>query len=136
MEAAEAALVDGSVPFIPHPTDPLSHGVGEAAVRRSVGLRLPLETLNASTATRYNRSAGALADELSLPRLASSDAHITKAVGDAYTAVDAAERSLAASLEAIRAGRTSPRGGRTPVSTTLEAFSKSFLRRAGIRRGV
>ncbi len=136
MDAARAAVADGSVPFIPHPTDPLSHGVGEVAVRQSVGLRLPLESLNASTADKYNRTAAELADSLSLPKLAASDAHIPKAVGDAYTIVEASGRSLGESLEAIRAGRTSPRGGRTPMATTLEAFSRSFLRRAGIRKSV
>jgi predicted metal-dependent phosphoesterase TrpH len=136
MNAARAALADGSVPFIPHPTDPLSHGVGEAVVRGSIALRLPIEVLNASTVTKYNRTAWELADNLSLPKLASSDAHITKAVGDAYTTIDASDRSLEASLEAIRAGKTSPNGGRTPTTTTLEAFSRSFLRRVGIRKNV
>jgi predicted metal-dependent phosphoesterase TrpH len=134
MDAAGSAIADGSVPFIPHPTDPFSHGVGEAIVRESITLRLPIETLNASTATRYNRTAGELADRFSLPKLASSDAHITKAVGDAYTIIEASDRSLDALLEAIRAGKTSPQGGRTPMSTTLEAFSRSFLRRVGIRK--
>ena len=136
MDAARAALADGSLPFIPHPTDPLSHGVGEAVVRGSIALRLPIEVLNASTATKYNRTAGELADDLSLPKLASSDAHIAKAVGDAYTIIDASDRSVEASLEAIRAGKASPHGGRTPMTTTLEAFLRSFLRRAGIRKNV
>ncbi len=131
-DAARRALADGSVPFIPHPTDPLSHGVGEGVVRRSADLRLPLETLNASTADRYNRSAAMLADRLSLPRLASSDAHIAKAVGDAYTLVEGSGRSLDAVLEAIRSGKTSPQGGRTPLATTLEAFARTLLRRAGL----
>jgi predicted metal-dependent phosphoesterase TrpH len=136
MDVARAALADGSVPFIPHPTDPLSHGVGEEVARRSIELRLPLEALNASTATRYNKSAGALADSLSLPKLGCSDAHIPKAVGDAYTLVEASGRSLEAALEGIRFGKTSPRGGRTPTTTTLEALSKSLLRRVGIRKSV
>lgn len=136
MDAARAALADGSVPFIPHPTDPLSHGVGEAVVHGSVEFRFPIETLNASTATKYNRAAEELADTLSLPKLASSDAHIPKAVGDAYTIVEASGRSLEGALEAIRAGRTSPQGGRTPMTTTLEAFSRSLLRRAGIRKSL
>lgn len=136
MEAARAAVSDGSAPFIPHPTDPLSHGVGEATVQRSLPLRLPIESLNASTATRYNRSAAALADRLSLPKLASSDAHIFKAVGDAYTLVDSADRSLQAVVDAIRAGRTSPQGGRTPLVTTLEAGWRRLFKHSGTEKSV
>lgn len=136
MEVAQAAVSDGSAPFIPHPTDPLSHGVGEATVHRALTLRLPIESLNASTASRYNRSAEALADRLALPKLASSDAHICKAVGDAYTLVEASERSLQASVEAIRAGRTSPHGGRTPMATTLEAVWRRLFKQGDIKKSV
>jgi hypothetical protein len=129
VEAASGAVSDGSVTFIPHPTDPFSHGVGEAVVRRAIPLRLPIESLNASTATRFNNSARELADRLSLPKLAASDAHVSKAVGDAYTLVEVHNRSLQASLEGIRTGRTSPYGSRTSMATTFETVWRRLKRR-------
>lgn len=127
-EAIRIAIEEGSIPYIPHPTDPLSHGVGEQAVL-SLPYRLPLESLNASTLSRYNRRADRLADRLSLPKLASSDAHHSKAVGDAYTVVDAREPSLAGVVEALRLGKTSPRGVRTPLGTSLVCYWGKILRR-------
>jgi predicted metal-dependent phosphoesterase TrpH len=133
LEAVRSAIEAGSVPFIPHPTDPISHGVGEEAVV-SLPYRLPIESLNASTLSRYNRSAEELAKRLSLPRLASSDAHLSGAVGDAYSVVYTEERTLGAVVEAIRSGRTSPQGGRTSVGTALECYWLKLLRRTNLKK--
>jgi predicted metal-dependent phosphoesterase TrpH len=132
-EAVRMAIEGGSVPFFPHPTDPLSHGVGQEAVL-SLPYRLPIESLNASTLSRYNRSAEELANRLSLPKLASSDAHVSKAVGDAYSLVSVEERSLVAVLDAIRSGRTSPHGGRTSIGTALECYWLKLLRRTNLKK--
>lgn len=131
--AVRMAIEGGSVPFIPHPTDPISHGVGEEAVV-SLPYRLPIESLNASTLSRYNRRAEELANRLSLPKLASSDAHISRAVGDAYSLVSTEERSLDAAVEAIRSGRTSPRGGRTSFGIALECYWLKLLRRTNLKK--
>jgi len=89
MEAVDQSLSDGSAVAIPHPTDPLSHGVGEpASEAASRNGAIALETMNASTLTRYNRSAARLALRLSLPQIGGSDAHLAKAVGDAWTDID------------------------------------------------
>lgn len=132
-DAVRIAIEGDSVPFIPHPTDPISHGVGEEAVI-SLPYRLPIESINASTLSRYNRSAEELANRLSLPKLASSDAHISRAVGDAYSLVSAEERSLDAVMVAIRSGRTLPQGGRTSIGTALECYWLKFLRRANLKK--
>ncbi len=132
MEAVDQSASDGSAVVIPHPTDPISHGVGEPAVRSASPRRVALETLNASTLTRYNRSAARLAESLSLPRVGGSDAHLAKAVGDAWTDIDIGSDapSPEAVSSAILMGRTSPSGRRTSKLVSLE----TVLRRA-VRKG-
>jgi hypothetical protein len=125
-DVVKTALADGSVPIVPHPTDPFSHGVGESIVRSSQPFHLPLEVLNASTLRHYNRGALKLADALSLPKVGGSDAHIDKAVGDAYTIIDSDQRSVTAILDAIKTGSTLPAGRQTPISTTASGVFKRF----------
>lgn len=127
------AVDDGSVPIIPHPTDPLSHGVGEVVVRSSLTFHVPLEVLNASTLERYNRRARELAESLSLSMVGGSDAHHERAVGDAYTIVESSQRSVPAVLEAIKAGMTSAQGRQTPLSTTIYVVWRRLARRRGLK---
>jgi hypothetical protein len=125
MEAVEGALIDGSAVIIPHPTDPMSHGIGTVLTEKAARHGILLETMNASTMRRYNSSAASLADRLSLPKTGGSDAHFAKAVGDAYTSIDAEDRSLPSVLKAIREGMTSPRGRQTSRTLTAET---TFMR--------
>jgi predicted metal-dependent phosphoesterase TrpH len=50
-----------------------------------------------------------------MPMTAGSDAHIADMVGRAVTLVETDDRSVAAILDAIRAGKTSIEGRRTPI---------------------
>ena len=129
MEVLEVALIDGSAVIIPHPTDPMSHGIGTALTEKAARHRIPLETMNASTMRRYNSSAASLADRLSLPKTGGSDAHLAKAVGDAYTSIDADDRSLPSVLKAIREGKTSPCGRQTSRALTVETAFMRVRRR-------
>ncbi len=129
MEALRGAMADESYPFVPHPTDPFSHGVGASLVEGASNFNLPVEVLNASTASRFNKSAKGLADRFSLPQLGASDAHMDRAVGDAYTVVEVASPSLEATLAGIRAGRTFPAGGRTSMTTSLSTVISRLTRR-------
>jgi len=61
---------------------------------------------------------------------AGSDAHISEMVGQAVTEVDADERSADAILSAIREGRTSVVGKRTPWRVSLRQFGGGAKRRA------
>jgi len=129
IEVAKRAIADGSVAIIPHPTDPFSHGVGAQLVK-ALPFRMPLEAMNASTVRRYNRSASELAASLSLPMTAGSDAHMSIAVGDAFTVLEAQKRDVASVLDAIKNGRTSAVGRQTPFSTTLLGVLKKLYRHA------
>jgi predicted metal-dependent phosphoesterase TrpH len=129
LETVKSAISDGSVVIIPHPTDPLSHGVGEETVRSILSLSLPLEIMNASTLRRHNKSAGELAKLLTLPTVGGSDAHVDLAVGDAYTVVDAKARSIEAVLEAIKSGKTSACGKQTTITTMIEMTWKKISKR-------
>jgi hypothetical protein len=129
MDVVRVAVEDGSLPIIPHPMDPLSHGVGEGVVMSSLPFHLPLEVLNASTLGRYNRRARKLAERLALSMVGGSDAHQVRSVGDAYTIVEAPQRSVHSVLEAIRVGATSACGHQTPLSTTLYVVWRRLARR-------
>jgi predicted metal-dependent phosphoesterase TrpH len=59
-----------------------------------------------------------------MPMTAGSDAHIYEMVGQAVTTLDAEERTVESILEAIREGRTSVEGRRTP-------WRVSFMQAAG-----
>lgn len=129
LETVKSAISDGSVVIIPHPTDPLSHGVGEETVRSILSLSLPLEVMNASTLRMHNKSAGELAKLLTLPTVGGSDAHVDLAVGDAYTVVDAKARSIEAVLEAIKSGKTSACGKQTTITTMIKMTWKKISKR-------
>jgi predicted metal-dependent phosphoesterase TrpH len=130
LNTVRGAISDDSIVIIPHPTDPLSHGVGEEVVRSVLSFSPPLEVMNASTLRRYNRSAVKLAELLALPKVGGSDAHVDTSVGDAYTLVDAGAHSIDAVLEAIRSGRTSAYGAQTSIMNMLGLKWKRFYRRA------
>jgi len=133
MEAVDLSLSDGSAVAIPHPTDPISHGVGEPAAKAASPRGIALETMNASTLTRYNASAARLAERLSLPRIGGSDAHLAKAVGDAWTTVEPDAPSPEAIASAIIKGRTSPSGRRTSKAVSLETVLRRVVRKGSER---
>lgn len=115
-ETVEAIREAGGVAVIPHPFQQARHGVGAVADCDGV------ETFNSRLITgRGNRQADAFADEQGLPKLAGSDAHTPAMVGRAYTEIDA-EPTRDAILDAIREGRTTPAGTRTPLLTSLKQF--------------
>jgi predicted metal-dependent phosphoesterase TrpH len=134
LETVKSALSEGSILIIPHPTDPLSHGVGKEAVRSTLSFSLPLEIMNASTLRRYNNSAGKLAKLLALPVVGGSDAHVETAVGDAYTIVETKAHSVEAILEAIKNGKTSVYGTETSIITMLEMTWKRLSKHTKFKK--
>ena len=64
---------------------------------------------------------------------AGSDAHISEMVGQAITEVDADERGVGAVLDAIREGRTSVVGQKTPWRISLRQAAGGVKRR--VQRG-
>jgi len=129
LEAVSTALSEGSIVLIPHPTDPLSHGVGVSVVESSLPYDLPLEVMNASTLHKYNISALELADRLQLAKLGGSDAHWAPAVGDAFTLVEARKCSMEAVFDAVKSGQTKSQGRETQFTTTVQSVIRKLIKR-------
>ncbi|MBC7120533.1 MAG: PHP domain-containing protein [Candidatus Methanosuratus sp.] len=127
--AVKTAHQEGSTVIIPHPMDPLSHGIGISEARSLIPYSPLIETLNASTLSYYNSKATSFALRNSLPMVAGSDAHLADAVGDAYTVVDSPSSDPASVILSISAGKTMPRGKRTSAVTLAKTVCTRLIRR-------
>ncbi|GAB3663650.1 PHP domain-containing protein [Halopiger thermotolerans] len=131
----EAIHEQGGLAVIPHPFQESRHGVMARISREELAMGDAIEVYNSRLLTgRANRQADRFARARELPRTAGSDAHISEMVGQAITRVDAEERSVDAILEAIRAGKTSVEGKRTPWRISFQQFAGGVTRR--IRSGI
>jgi hypothetical protein len=106
----------GALAILPHPYHVWRHGV---ARRKKAGMNVvdAVEVFN----SRYivgsaNKKAARIAKRLGKPCVGGSDAHNAKFVGFGRTYVDA-EKDVPAILDAIRAGRVSYGGRKTPLRT-------------------
>jgi predicted metal-dependent phosphoesterase TrpH len=113
--------------IIPHPADPLSHGLGEEVVKSIRHLNPAIEVFNASTLFIYNNRAKRIAKELGLYEVGGSDAHVASAVGCAYTIVEVEERKGDDVIESLRGGKTQAFGKRMPIFSLLEQSVRRFL---------
>ncbi len=105
----------GGIAVIPHPFQESRSGVLANVDREQLLLADAIEVYNSRLLTgRANRQAERFARKRDVPMTAGSDAHIAEMVGQAVTHIDASERTLGAVLDAIREGRTSIEGKRTP----------------------
>ncbi|WP_135606293.1 PHP domain-containing protein [Methanococcoides sp. NM1] len=122
------------VVIIPHPFKITSHGIGYVE-----GLDIDaVEVLNSRCVTGgSNNKAKKVAKELCLPQVGGSDSHEAKMVGCSYTEVDASERTLESVLQAIRDGKVTSGGRRTPVSYVVKQMivgtGKKIKRAFGMR---
>ncbi|RQG96837.1 PHP domain-containing protein [Natrarchaeobius oligotrophus] len=120
---------------IPHPFQESRHGVMARISRDQLATGDAIEVYNSRLLTgRANRQAKRFARSHGLPMTAGSDAHISEMVGQAVTRVDADERSVDAILEAIREGKTSVEGKRTPWHISFRQAAGGVRRR--VRNGV
>ncbi|RQG91726.1 PHP domain-containing protein [Natrarchaeobius halalkaliphilus] len=125
---------DGLV-VIPHPFQESRHGVMARISRDELSEGDAIEVYNSRLLTgRANRQAERFAQSRGLPMTAGSDAHISEMVGQAVTRVDADDRSVDAILEAIREGKTSVEGKRTPWHISFRQAAGGVRRR--FRNGV
>ncbi len=129
-ETIEWAAERGATVIVPHPFHPLRHPLG-----RVEGLRVhAVEAFNSRFITGWaNRKAVREIGRLRLPGVGSSDAHRARFVGRGMTEVEADDRTVEAVLEAVRKGRTSWSGRRTPVSSYLGQLGRGNLRKIGGR---
>jgi predicted metal-dependent phosphoesterase TrpH len=126
----------GGLAILPHPYHVWRHGV---ARRKKAGMHVvdAVEAFN----SRYivgsaNQKAARIAKRLGKPCVGGSDAHNAKFVGFGRTYVDA-ERNIPAILEAIRAGRVSCGGRKTPLRTyTRQSINNTWRKIKRITRHV
>ncbi|WP_306057996.1 PHP domain-containing protein [Natronococcus wangiae] len=129
-ETLEEIRSQGGLAVIPHPFQQSRHGVTARISREELAEGDAIEVYNSRLLTgRANRQAERFAKSRDLPMTAGSDAHISEMVGQAVTRVDADERSADAILEAIREGKTSVEGKRTPWHISFRQFGGGVTRR-------
>ncbi|WP_253737296.1 PHP domain-containing protein [Halohasta salina] len=129
-ETLERIHEQGGIAVIPHPFQKSRHGVAPHVTGDQLASADAIEVYNSRLFTgRSNRQAERFAIEHGLPMTAGSDAHISELVGQAITEVGADDRTPEAILEAIRHGRTSVIGQRTPWTVSLRQFGGGAKRR-------
>lgn len=105
----------GGVAVVPHPFQKSRSGVAPNVSEYALTKADALEVYNSRLLTgRANRRAERFAERHGMSMTAGSDAHISEMVGQAVTKIGTDETSVDAILDAIRDGRTTVEGKRTP----------------------
>jgi predicted metal-dependent phosphoesterase TrpH len=129
-ETVERIHDQGGVAVVPHPFQESRSGVLAKIEPEELTAADAIEVYNSRLLTgRSNRQARRFAHRNGMPTVAGSDAHIAEMVGQAITHVDADERSAAAILDAIREGRTTVEGKRTPWMISFRQAADGAKRR-------
>ncbi|QLC34482.1 PHP domain-containing protein [Halarchaeum sp. CBA1220] len=129
-ETLDAIRDAGGIAVVPHPFQESRSGVAANVTRETLASADAIEVYNSRLLTgRANRQAETFARDHGLPMTAGSDAHIAEMVGQAVTRVDADERDLESILDAVRAGRTSVEGQRTPWRISFRQAAGGAKRR-------
>jgi hypothetical protein len=130
MDTLDAIRDAGGIAIIPHPFQKSRSGVAPNVSRDELATADAIEVYNSRLLTgRANRQAQTFAENHGLPQTAGSDAHIAEMVGQAITAVDADSETAAGIVDAIRAGRTSVEGQRTPWHISFRQAAGGAKRR-------
>ncbi len=130
VETLDRIWEQGGIAVVPHPFQRSRHGVAPHISEETLASADAIEVYNSRLFTgRSNRTAETFAASRNLPMTAGSDAHIAEMVGQAVTEIDADERTPEAVLDAIRAGRTSVVGRRTPWRISVKQFGGGVKRR-------
>jgi predicted metal-dependent phosphoesterase TrpH len=132
----EIARRRGAIAILPHPYHVWRHGV---ARRKKAGMDVvdAVEVFN----SRYivgsaNNKAARIARRLGKPCVGGSDAHNARFVGFGRTFIDA-EKNVPAILDAIRAGKVSCGGKKTPLRTyTRQSINNTWKKIKRITRHV
>jgi predicted metal-dependent phosphoesterase TrpH len=126
----------GGVAVVPHPFQRARHGARADAILAAGTAVAAIEGYNAHTVVGMrNRQATRFAARHGHPVTGGSDAHQPSLVGRAYTELRVTsppDEPLAVSdvLDAIRAGRTAVRGGRTPVGHLVRKYARNAALKA------
>jgi predicted metal-dependent phosphoesterase TrpH len=134
VETLDRIHEQGGLAVVPHPFQKSRHGVAPHITDEQLASADAFEVYNSRLLTgRSNRQAESFAVNRGLPMTAGSDAHIAEMVGQAVTEVGADVRSVDSILEAIRDGRTSVVGKRTPWYISFRQAAGGAKRRVGRR---
>ena len=126
----------GGTAVVPHPFQESRSGVLEHISKDELATADAIEVYNSRLLTgRSNRQAARFARRRGLPMTAGSDAHIAEMVGQAVTTVDADEATVPAILDAVREGRTTVEGERTPWRISFRQAAGGVKRRIASRLG-
>ncbi|MFW5965571.1 MAG: PHP domain-containing protein [Halodesulfurarchaeum sp.] len=130
LETISAIHEAGGIAVVPHPFQKSRSGVAPNITRSDLAAADAIEVYNSRLLTgRSNRQAERFAEERGLPQTAGSDAHIAEMVGQAVTTVDAEVETAEAIVNAIRAGRTTVEGRRTPWHISFRQAAGGAKRR-------
>lgn len=130
LETISAIKDRGGIAIIPHPFQKSRSGVAANVSRADLAKADAIEVYNSRLLTgRANRKAQRFAETHDLPQTAGSDAHITEMVGQAITAVDTKDETIEGIVEAIREGKTSVEGRRTPWHISFRQAAGGAKRR-------
>ena len=120
----------GGIAIVPHPFQKSRHGVAAHVTPEQLAAADAIEVFNSRLLTgRGNRKAEKFAVDRGLPMVAGSDAHVAEMVGQAVTHLGADERTEQAVLDAIRTGKTSVVGRRTPWRVSVRQAAGGAKRR-------
>jgi hypothetical protein len=133
-ETLECIHEQGGIAIVPHPFQKSRHGVAHNITETQLASADAIEVYNSRLLTgRANRKAERFALDRGLPMTAGSDAHISEMVGQAVTEVGTESRDVESILEAVRAGRTTVVGQRTPWRISFRQAAGGAKRRV-VRR--
>ena len=129
-ETIDAIHDRGGIAIVPHPFQKSRSGIAPNVSTEALGQADALEVYNSRLLTgRSNRRAERFARKYDLPMTAGSDAHIAELVGQAVTLVDAEKPTADSVLDAIRTGKTTVEGKRTPWRISLRQAAGGVKRR-------
>ncbi|PSP82209.1 phosphoesterase [Halobacteriales archaeon QS_1_68_17] len=129
-ETLDRIRAQGGIAVIPHPFQESRSGVIANITREELATADAIEVYNSRLLTgRANRQAERFARSRGLPMTAGSDAHICEMVGRAITRVGTDECTVPAILDAIRTGKTTVEGRRTPWRISFRQAAGGARRR-------
>lgn len=129
-ETVSRIRAQDGIAVIPHPFQESRHGVMENITADQLRSADAIEVYNSRLLTgRANRQAERFARRNGIPMTAGSDAHISEMIGRAVTHVGTRDRTASSILKAIRNGRTTVEGKRTPWTVSFRQAAGGAKRR-------
>lgn len=130
LDTLDAIRERNGIAVIPHPFQSSRSGVAANISREALASADAIEIYNSRLLTgRANRQAERFARTHDLPMTAGSDAHIAEMIGQAVTRIDAQDHEVESIMDAIREGRTSVEGKRTPWRISFRQAAGGAKRR-------